>query len=58
MLNEEPKQARIDARLPVSVLNTIVDAKDEDAANFYLHHGFSRLPSQPLLLFATIDRKV
>lgn len=35
-----------------------VDAKDEDAANFYLHHGFTRLPSQPLLLFAKIDRKM
>ncbi len=29
----------------------IVDAKDDDAANFYAHHGFVALPHQPLCMF-------
>ena len=29
----------------------IVDAKDETAAAFYRHHGFTALPSSPLRLF-------
>lgn len=29
----------------------IVDAKDEAAANFYRHHGFIALESEPLTLF-------
>src|SRR5471030_1605039 len=27
-----------------------VDAKDDHAANFYLHYGFAQLPSNPLVL--------
>lgn len=27
-----------------------VDAKHDDAASFYLHYGFARLPSHPLVL--------
>lgn len=29
----------------------VVDAKDETAAHFYLHHGFIALPEMPLCLF-------
>ena len=29
----------------------VVDAKDEDAASFYAHHGFMALPDQPLFMF-------
>lgn len=29
----------------------VVDAKDGEAAGFYLHHGFVALPSSPLTLF-------
>lgn len=29
----------------------VVDAKDELAARFYLHHGFIALPETPLCLF-------
>jgi GNAT superfamily N-acetyltransferase len=29
----------------------VVDAKDEDAAKFYAHHGFMALPDQPLFMF-------
>lgn len=37
----------------------VVDAKDEPAASFYLHHGFIALPDTPLTLFlplATVHR--
>lgn len=37
----------------------IVDAKDEGAAAFYLHHGFITLPDSPLKLFmplATVSK--
>ena len=29
----------------------LVDAKDDEAAAFYRHHGFIRLPESPLMLF-------
>jgi len=29
----------------------MVDAKDEAAAAFYRHHGFTALPDSPLTLF-------
>lgn len=29
----------------------MVDAKDEEAADFYRHHGFIQLPNSPLTLF-------
>jgi predicted GNAT family N-acyltransferase len=32
----------------------VVDAKDEDARNFYLHHDFVPLPTQPNRLFYTV----
>ena len=32
----------------------IVDAKDNTAANFYIHYGFIPFPSNPLLLFLPI----
>ena len=32
----------------------IVDAKDETAARFYLHHGFVALPEQPLCLLMAL----
>lgn len=32
----------------------IVDAKDEDAANFYAHHGFMALPDQPLCMLMAL----
>jgi ribosomal protein S18 acetylase RimI-like enzyme len=32
----------------------IVDAKDETAARFYLHHGFIALPEPPLRLFIAL----
>ena len=37
------------AEIPAFAL--IVDAKDEQAAAFYRHHGFLALPSDPLTLF-------
>jgi len=33
----------------------VVDAKDETARNFYLHHDFIPLPSQPNRLFYTVN---
>lgn len=32
----------------------IVDAKDETAARFYVHHGFMALPEQPLCLLMAL----
>lgn len=32
----------------------VVDAKDEAAARFYVHHGFIALPEQPLFLFIAL----
>lgn len=32
----------------------IVDAKDEDAASFYAHHGFMALPDRPLCMFIAL----
>lgn len=35
----------------IAAYAVIVDAKDEAAAGFYVHHGFIPLPEQPLCLF-------
>lgn len=36
---------------PPAVFTPLVDAKNEEAANFYRHHGFLSLTSQPRTLF-------
>lgn len=33
----------------------IVDAKDDEAASFYRHHGFVALPDSPLMLFLPLS---
>jgi len=38
-----------DSEIPAAVL--VVDAKDEQAASFYLHHGFMPLQDAPMTLF-------
>ncbi len=47
------------ARSEIAAFALVVDAKDEAAAAFYLHHGFMTLPDSPLTLFlplATVRR--
>lgn len=47
------------ARPEIAAFALMVDAKDEMAAAFYLHHGFIALPDSPLTLFlplATVQR--
>jgi len=39
------------ANSQIAAYALIVDAKDEQAASFYRHHGFTPLPKSPLLLF-------
>lgn len=39
------------ATAEIAAYALVVDAKDELAAGFYLHHGFIPLPQQPLCLF-------
>jgi GNAT superfamily N-acetyltransferase len=39
------------ARSEIASYAMLVDAKDESAAAFYLHHGFIPFPSSPLTLF-------
>lgn len=39
------------ARPEVAACALLVDAKDDEAAAFYRHHGFIRLPESPLMLF-------
>lgn len=39
------------ARSEIAAFALIVDAKDNTAADFYLHHGFIALPDSPLCLF-------
>lgn len=39
------------ARSEIAAFALIVDAKDKEAAAFYLHHGFIALPDFPLTLF-------
>jgi GNAT superfamily N-acetyltransferase len=39
------------ARLQVAAFAMLVDAKDEAARNFYLHHGFTSLKGNPLSLY-------
>lgn len=38
-------------RSDIAAFALMVDAKDEAAAKFYLHHGFIALPDSPLTLF-------
>jgi predicted GNAT family N-acyltransferase len=33
----------------------LVDAKDQDAASFYAHHGFMALPDQALCMFIALE---
>ena len=39
------------ARAEIAAFALVVDAKDDAAAKFYLHHGFIVLPDSPLTLF-------
>ena len=39
------------ARADIAAFALVVDAKDDAAASFYLHHGFIALPDSPLTLF-------
>lgn len=39
------------ANSEIAAYALLVDAKDENAATFYLHHGFISLPNSPLTLF-------
>lgn len=39
------------ARAEIATHALMVEAKDETAAAFYLHHGFIALPDSPLTLF-------
>jgi GNAT superfamily N-acetyltransferase len=39
------------ATAEIAAYALIVDAKDEEAARFYAHHGFEGFAAQPLLLF-------
>lgn len=39
------------ARMDAAVYAIVVDAKDEDAASFYRHHGFIALQERPTSLF-------
>lgn len=41
-------------RAEAAAFAMLVDAKDEDAASFYEHHGFQRLASQPRTLFLAL----
>lgn len=38
-------------RAEIAAYALIVDAKDEQSAAFYQHHGFIALPDSPLTLF-------
>lgn len=40
----------------IAAVALIVDAKDEHAAAFYLHHGFMALRDAPLTLFLPLER--
>jgi GNAT superfamily N-acetyltransferase len=44
------------ATAEISAYALIVDAKDEEAAQFYRHHGFMAFPEQPLFLFYPLRR--
>ena len=42
------------ARAEPAIFALVVDAKDEKAATFYLHHGFRRFASKPASLFLPV----
>lgn len=42
---------RRSATADIAAYALIVDAKDKDAAHFYMHHGFRPFAAQPLVLF-------
>jgi hypothetical protein len=42
-------------RSEIAVFALVVDAKDDEAAAFYRHHGFSAFASNPLQLIAPIE---
>lgn len=39
------------AKVEIGAFALLVDAKDESAARFYAHHGFTAFADRPLLLF-------
>ena len=39
------------AKVEIGAFALLVDAKDENAARFYAHHGFTAFADRPLLLF-------
>lgn len=41
----------------IAAFALIVDAKDEQAAAFYAHHGFNALPDSPLTLFRAFGKQ-
>lgn len=44
-------------RAEIASFALLVDAKDESAAAFYIHHGFIVLPDSPLMLFRPLLKK-
>lgn len=44
------------ARSEIATAMMVVDAKDEKAAEFYLHNGFRRDPLQPLKFYAELGQ--
>jgi GNAT superfamily N-acetyltransferase len=44
------------ARSEVAVYALLVDAKDQEAESFYLHHGFVALPSAPRTLILPLPK--
>jgi ribosomal protein S18 acetylase RimI-like enzyme len=48
--------ARRAMRGPAAAFTLLVDAKDEQAAAFYRHHGFVALQQQPLTLFLPLAK--
>lgn len=44
------------ARAELAVYALVVDAKDDDAARFYRHHGFVPFGDEPRQLFLPLDR--
>ncbi|GAA4012445.1 GNAT family N-acetyltransferase [Actimicrobium antarcticum] len=43
------------AATEIAAFALMVDAKDETAASFYVHHGFIALPDSPLASFLPLD---
>lgn len=45
-------------RSEIAAYALVIDAKDDEAAAFYRHHGFIALPDSPLTLFLPLATKV